>query len=200
MATAAAAPSLVHGPVADALWTTTLSALIETQARLYPDRIAVSFPWQNVRRTYHELLLRSKLVAKALVDAQLRQGEAVGVIAGNCYEYIEVFLGASWLGCPVVVLNSTYTPQELSNAVTFSRTQPRLMARVRSADAPQDARRSSSPKTADQGRTCLRMRSCWCPNRGHSDTWFCSTAPAGRAPASMCCPTPNSWRAASGAV
>lgn len=118
-----AVPSLVHGPTIEPLWTGTLGSLIETQARLHGDRIAVSFPWQNVRRTYHELLLRSKLIAKALLRAQLRHGDAVGIIAGNCYEYIEVFLGASRIGCPVVVLNTTYTPHELSKAVDFSRVE-----------------------------------------------------------------------------
>src|ERR1700761_8715117 len=105
--------SLVHGSSVEPLWTCTLGSLIETQARLHGNRIAVSFPWQKVRRTYYELLLRSKLVAKALLHAQMRHGDAVGIIAGNCYEYIEAFLGASRNGCPVVVLNTTYTPHEL---------------------------------------------------------------------------------------
>lgn len=114
-------PSLVHGPVAEPLWTTTLGALIESQARHYGSRTAVVFPQQQVRRTYHELFLRSKLVAKALLHAGLRYGDAVGIMAGNCYEYVEVFLGAARIGCPVVVLNTNYTPKELLTAVTVSR-------------------------------------------------------------------------------
>jgi acyl-CoA synthetase (AMP-forming)/AMP-acid ligase II len=50
----------------------------------------------------------------------LQLGDCVGIMAGNRYEYIEVFLGGGRLGCPVVVLNNTYTPDELIRAVRQS--------------------------------------------------------------------------------
>ena len=50
----------------------------------------------------------------------LRHGDSVGIMAGNCYQYIEVFLGGARIGCPVVVLNTTYTPAELERAVRTS--------------------------------------------------------------------------------
>lgn len=113
--------SIVYGPTDEPLWTTTLGALIESQARLHGDRAAVVFPEQQVRRTYQELLLTSKIVAKAILRAGLQHGDSVGIMAGNCHEYIEMFLGASRIGCPVIVLNNTYTPTELQNAVIASR-------------------------------------------------------------------------------
>ncbi|KND87610.1 putative acyl-CoA synthetase YngI [Tolypocladium ophioglossoides CBS 100239] len=113
--------SIVSGPTDEPLWSTTLGALIDTQARHYGDRTAVVFSWQKVSQTYRDLLFRSKLVAKALLESGIRHGDRVGITAGNCLEYIEVFLGAARIGCPVVVLNSTYAPQELLQAVTFSR-------------------------------------------------------------------------------
>ncbi|KAK6397205.1 hypothetical protein LTR65_007705 [Meristemomyces frigidus] len=85
-----ASPSLVYGPVTEPLDTTTLGTLIETQARHYGNRTAVVFPEQQVRRTYRDLLFRSKLVAKALLHGGLQHGDCVGIMAGNCYEYIEV--------------------------------------------------------------------------------------------------------------
>ncbi|KID95636.1 long-chain fatty-acid-CoA ligase, partial [Metarhizium majus ARSEF 297] len=112
--------SIVAGATDNPLWTMALGELIETQAKYYGGRTAVVFPWQNISRTYHDLSLRSKLVAKALLAAGLQHGDCVAVTAGNCYQYIEVFFGAARIGCPVVVLNSTYTPTELLRAVSFS--------------------------------------------------------------------------------
>lgn len=115
-------PSIVHGSTQEPLWSITMGALIDTQARIYGDRQAVVFPGQRTTKTFHDLLVRSKLIAKALLEAGLQNGDRVGITAGNCIEYIEVFLGAARIGCPVVVLNSTYSPEELLRAVTFSGT------------------------------------------------------------------------------
>lgn len=112
--------SFVRGSTDELLCTATLGSLLQTQAGRYGSRTAVVVPWQRQRLTYHDLLIRSKTVAKALLQSGLRYGDRVGITAGNCAEYIEVFLGAARIGCPVVVLNSTYTPRELFSAVSFS--------------------------------------------------------------------------------
>lgn len=112
--------SLVYGPTAEPLWNTTLGALIEKQAAAYGERMAVVFPQQNIRRTYRDLLIRSRLVGKALIEHGLRPGDCVGIFAGNRCEYVEVFLGAGAIGCPVVVLNAGYTPTELRDAIAYS--------------------------------------------------------------------------------
>ncbi|KAK7885648.1 hypothetical protein LTR67_009999 [Exophiala xenobiotica] len=38
-------------------------------------------------------------------------------MAGNCYQYVEAFLAAARIGCPFVVLNNTYSPKEVVNAL-----------------------------------------------------------------------------------
>ena len=114
-------PALVYGPQEPSLCTKTLGTLIDEQAAQFGDRPAVIVPWQSVRLTYRELAERSWVLSKAmLATGSLRRGDCVGVMAGNCYQYIEVFLGAARIGCPVVVLNNTYTPEELRNAVSIS--------------------------------------------------------------------------------
>lgn len=110
--------SLVHGPTEPALWVDkTLCAVINQQESSFPDRTALIVPWESTRLTYRQLADRSRVVAKALLGAGLRHGDCIGIMDGNSYEYIEVFLGASRIGCPVVVLNNTYSPDELRNAV-----------------------------------------------------------------------------------
>ena len=112
--------SYISGPTDNHLWTVTLGALAEIQAEIHGDRTALVFPWQNERRTYRELFQRSKTIAKSLLESGLQYGDCVGIFAGNCVSYLEVFLGASFIGCPVVVLNSNYTPSELEFTVGYS--------------------------------------------------------------------------------
>lgn len=112
--------ALVQGPKEPALWTKTLGKFIDEQATRYEDRPAVIFPWQSVRLSYRQLADRGNVLASAMLSMGLRHGDCVGIMAGNCYQYIEVFLGGSRIGCPVVVLNNTYTPGELSSAVNRS--------------------------------------------------------------------------------
>lgn len=112
--------ALVQGSKEPALWIETLGNFIDKQAAQYGDRPAVVFPWQSVRLSYHELAGRSKVLAKAMLEMGLRKGDCIGIMAGNCFQYIEVFLGGGRIGCPVVVLNNTYTPEELKSAVQKS--------------------------------------------------------------------------------
>lgn len=112
--------ALVYGSKEPQLCLKTMGTLIDDQAVHFGDRPAVVFPWQSVRLSYRQLAERSKILAKAMLEMGLRHGDSVGIMAGNCYQYIEVFLGGARIGCPVVVLNTTYTPTELERAVRTS--------------------------------------------------------------------------------
>lgn len=105
--------SLVYGPSMPPLWRKTLADIIKEQATRYAEREAVIVPWQRARLTYARLAERSALVAKALLDTGVKRGDCVGIMAGNCYQYIEIFLGAGRIGSPVAVFNNTFSPQEL---------------------------------------------------------------------------------------
>ncbi|KAF9250418.1 hypothetical protein DTO027I6_4047 [Penicillium roqueforti] len=112
--------ALVYGPTEPQLCLKTMGALIEDQAAQFGDRPAVVFPWQSVRLSYRQLADRSKALAGEMLEMGLHHGDCVGILAGNCYQYVEVFLAGARIGCPVVVLNNTYTPAELENAVLRS--------------------------------------------------------------------------------
>lgn len=112
--------ALVHGPTEPALWSKTLGSFVDEQASRLDNRTSIIFPWQSVRLSYSQLADRSKVLARAMLEMGLRHGDCVGIMAGNCYQYIEVFLGGARIGCPVVVLNNTYTLEELQNAVQGS--------------------------------------------------------------------------------
>ncbi|KAF7162830.1 hypothetical protein CNMCM5623_007952 [Aspergillus felis] len=114
------APAVVHGATEPALWHKTLGELIDEQEARYGASEAVVVPWQSVRLTYSQLAQRSRILAQAMLNMGLQPGDCVGIMAGNCYQYIEAFLGGGRIGCPVVVLNNTYTPVELTRAVRQS--------------------------------------------------------------------------------
>ncbi|KAF4783921.1 4-coumarate-CoA ligase [Colletotrichum scovillei] len=130
--------SLVQGPTSPPLILKPLGSIIEEQSKKYGDRPAVIVPWQSTRLTYRELADRSKVIAKAILEVGLHHGDRVGIIAGNCYQYIELFLGAARIGCPYVVFNNTYSPDELKNAVLASGCKLLLMS-------PQIGTKSLSP-------------------------------------------------------
>lgn len=44
-------------------------------------------------------------------------GDRVGILEGNYKEYISVFFAVGYVGCVVVVLNSTYTSIEAQYAL-----------------------------------------------------------------------------------
>ncbi|KAJ0371548.1 hypothetical protein COL26b_009639 [Colletotrichum chrysophilum] len=121
-------PSLVFGPKNPPLLEKTLGSVIQDQAKAYGDRTAVVVPWQSTRLTYKDLADRSKITAKGLLELGLKRGDCVGIMAGNCYQYIELFLGAARIGCPFVVLHNTYSPDELSSAVLHSDCKAVFMA------------------------------------------------------------------------
>ncbi|PYH80935.1 acetyl-CoA synthetase-like protein [Aspergillus uvarum CBS 121591] len=73
----------------------TLGELIDLQEAEYGSKVAVVVPWQSVRLSYRQLGERSRVLAQAMLNMGLRPGDCVGIMAGNCYQYIEVFLESS---------------------------------------------------------------------------------------------------------
>jgi long-chain acyl-CoA synthetase len=118
--------SLLHGPTEPALLQLTLSELLLQRANADPDREATVFPESNQRFTYQQLYDRSIKVAKGLMYSGIQGGDHVGILAGNCHQYVELFFATSHVGAALVVLNNTYTTSELRNAVKASCTSEML--------------------------------------------------------------------------
>jgi acyl-CoA synthetase (AMP-forming)/AMP-acid ligase II len=113
--------SFVSGPTTPELWEESLGELILRQAARFGDHTAATFSWQaHHRLSYRDLAARSEIVAKALLARGLEFGDNIAIMAGNCYQYIETFLGAARIGCPLIVLNNTYSPKELLSAVSLT--------------------------------------------------------------------------------
>ena len=92
------------------------------QAQKNGDRTAAVFSWQQQRFSYLQLAQRSKILAQSMLEAGLKHGDRVGIMAGNCFQYIECFLGAGRIGCLFVVFNIAFTVQEFKLALSTSGT------------------------------------------------------------------------------
>lgn len=109
--------SLIHGPSKPALISSSIGHLLDRQSVQFSDREAVIFSTESVRYTYHELNARVKTVSRALIAHGIAAGDRVGVFAGNCVRYVEVFLAATRIGAITVLLNNAYSATECLNAL-----------------------------------------------------------------------------------
>ena len=110
-------PSIVHGPSNPPLVTLTLGGLLDLQAQRYAEREALVVRWTGARWTYKELSEHSIKLAKMLLDVGIRPGDRVGIMAGNCEQYVAIVFAAARVGAILTVLNNTYTADEAVRAM-----------------------------------------------------------------------------------
>ncbi|TVY32606.1 putative acyl-CoA synthetase [Lachnellula occidentalis] len=114
-------PYILVGPTEPPLWNLTLSQLLKQQTEATPSGQCVVFPEAGYRATYQQLYQNTLAVAKGLLAAGICRGDNIGIFAGNCPPYFELFFAAaSHIGAALVVLNCTYTPSELAFALKHS--------------------------------------------------------------------------------
>ncbi|CRL26827.1 AMP-dependent synthetase/ligase [Penicillium camemberti] len=112
--------SLVAGPTEPQLLDITLGELLTLQALQYGRIECLVFPWTGARWTYGQLKDETDRLARGMLASGIQKGDRVGIMAGNCEQYISVFFAAARVGAILVVLNNTYTPSELYYALNHS--------------------------------------------------------------------------------
>ncbi|KAJ5625290.1 AMP-dependent synthetase/ligase [Penicillium lagena] len=112
--------SIVEGPTQPELLDITLGELLTLQALRYGDYECLVFPWTGARWTYRDLKDEADRLARGLLAMGIQKGDRIGIMAGNCEQYISVFFAAARVGAILVVLNNTYTPSELYYALNHS--------------------------------------------------------------------------------
>ncbi|OJJ45847.1 hypothetical protein ASPZODRAFT_133716 [Penicilliopsis zonata CBS 506.65] len=112
--------SLVHGPTTPPLLDITLGELLTLQSLRFADHECLVFPWTGARWTYAQLKEEADRLARGLLASGIQRGDRVGVMAGNCEQYISLFFAAAKVGAILVVLNNTYTPSELYYALNHT--------------------------------------------------------------------------------
>lgn len=88
-----------------------LVEMLENTARKYRHRKCLIFGKE--RLTYGELNERVKRVANGLLKLGVRGGENVGILLGNCPEYVISYFGVLKAGATAVTLNNMLKTEEL---------------------------------------------------------------------------------------
>ncbi|GLZ48840.1 fatty-acyl-CoA synthase [Actinomycetospora sp. NBRC 106375] len=121
----------------------TLAGLVDTRARMHPDRVALR--QGDHRVTYAELERRSRRLAGILAAAGVERGDRVGLLSENRIEYLEVVLASARLGAPVATQSTRATPDELAGCLDL--VAPGLVI--------------CSPRHVERHADVLAARPCW---------------------------------------
>jgi acyl-CoA synthetase (AMP-forming)/AMP-acid ligase II len=112
--------SLFHGPTDTPLIDQTLATFLDTQCVEFGHREVIVTPWNGTRWTYNHLRLHSTYLARYLLSEGIKPGDRVGILAGNRVEYASVLFACMRLGAILVILNNTYTKQEVEYALSYT--------------------------------------------------------------------------------
>lgn len=96
----------------------TAADLLETPARVNPDKAAIIF--EGVTTTYRELEEGANRVANALIEMGLEEGDRVAVQVENRPEFVEIFIGILRAGGVMVPANIMYQAEEMQHILTDS--------------------------------------------------------------------------------
>lgn len=98
---------------------TSLGDLLVRAAQLHPERFAVIFP--DSRVTYAQLLEGTLQTARGLLALGVRRGDNIGLMSGNCIEFIQGFFATALIGCVAVPLNARHKATELGYIIGNAR-------------------------------------------------------------------------------
>jgi len=91
----------------------TVPAMLLAQAALYGERPLCSFDSADV--SFNQAVSLAQRGAAALEHAGVQKGDRIALFCGNRPEFLEVFLGAAWLGAITVPLNTASKGAQLQH-------------------------------------------------------------------------------------
>ncbi|KAK6370502.1 putative NRPS-like protein biosynthetic cluster [Lithohypha guttulata] len=112
--------SITHGPADKPLLDFKLADFLDFQCHEFGLQECLVIPWTGARWTYDFLKQESVMLAKAMAAHGIRPGDRVGIMAGNCEQYVAVFFACMRVGAILVILNNTYTMSEDTYALEFT--------------------------------------------------------------------------------
>lgn len=88
-----------------------VSDLLRRGIKLYPDRVALRFEGQDF--SYAKLNQRVNRLANSMLRLGLRKGDRIAILAQNCSQYVETYLGSARIGVVPIPLNARLKGDEL---------------------------------------------------------------------------------------
>uniref|UniRef100_A0A146W7T0 Medium-chain acyl-CoA ligase ACSF2, mitochondrial n=1 Tax=Fundulus heteroclitus TaxID=8078 RepID=A0A146W7T0_FUNHE len=105
--------SYVHGTSSYSLLPLTVSQSLEATVQRYPDREAVVFLQDGVRKTFAEFQRDVDSAAAGLIALGLTRGDRLGIWAPNIYEWVLFQFASAKAGIILVSLNPAYQVEEV---------------------------------------------------------------------------------------
>lgn len=90
----------------------TVYDFISRNARLYPDRECLVF--NDTRLTHRQFKEKCDRLASGLLQAGIRQGDRLGIVAHNCDEYVILYGAAARIGAILLPVNWRFQPDEVA--------------------------------------------------------------------------------------
>lgn len=100
-----------------------VSSIVEKQARLLPEKVAIIDELHSKNITYSQLFERSKRFANALLYIGLQPGDRVAMILSNSYASAELIYGITMAGMIMVNINERLREQEIKYILEDSDTK-----------------------------------------------------------------------------
>ena len=94
---------------------------VERHARFYSDKKALIFEDQQC--TYRELQDRVYRLANGLIKLGLRENDRVAVLAENCFEFLDIYMGIPKAGGVVAPLNYRLLPRDIAHLIKYIDTE-----------------------------------------------------------------------------
>ena len=91
----------------------TVGLQLRSAAENFSERVAYSFPEENVEYTFQCLEAEVDAVAKALIASGMKKADHIAIWSTNCSKWILLLLGAAKLGVTIAPINTNYKRKEL---------------------------------------------------------------------------------------
>ncbi|XP_046641884.1 medium-chain acyl-CoA ligase ACSF2, mitochondrial-like [Daphnia pulicaria] len=105
--------SYLSGPRDIPLIKLTLGQLLQQAADRFGDRTAAVFIHQDIRKTFHQVLVDADKAAAGLRSLGLKRGDRIGIWGPNSYEWLLTQWAAARIGLILVNINPAYQAEEL---------------------------------------------------------------------------------------
>lgn len=96
----------------------TVSHVLESVSKRYPDKVAVMFEDENV--TFQELKNYAVTIGKKLMQLGVKKNDKVAVLLPNCLEYLYIYFALFEIGAWIVPISTRYEPEEVGRILSDS--------------------------------------------------------------------------------
>lgn len=104
-----------------------IANIISVFAEKYPDKVAITFPEENISYTYYELNKKINIVCKALIANNISKNDKIGLWIPSIPEWFIMFFAINKIGAISVPINTSFKEQELEYIINTNNIKMLIM-------------------------------------------------------------------------